>query len=71
MILTARLAALAAWRDDIQERIDRAICLQDRGALFAIEQDDLIDAVRAWKLAAARMVLDLDRRRDDAERQAA
>ena len=55
----ARLDALCVWRDDILDRIDRAKELQERGALFAQEQDDLIDAVRAWRLAAARVALDV------------
>ena len=55
--LTARLAFMADWRDHIVERIDRAMQLQERGALFAQEQDDLIDATRSWRLAAARVVL--------------
>ena len=55
--LAALLDSLAVRRDDLLERIDRAQALQERGALFAIEQDDLIDAVRAWRLAAADVVL--------------
>ena len=55
--LTAQLAFLADWKEDIDRRIDRAMQLQDRGALFAQEQDDLIDAVRAWRLAAASVAL--------------
>ena len=58
--LTARLDALCVWRDDIQRRIEHARELQERGALFRQEQDDLIDAVRSWRLAAARVGLDLE-----------
>ena len=58
--LTARLAFMADWRDDLAERIDRAMQMQERGALFPQEQDDLIDAVRAWRLTCARVLLDLD-----------
>ena len=36
--LTAQLAFLADWKEDIDRRIDRAMQLQDRGALFAQEQ---------------------------------
>ena len=57
--LTAVLDAVAVRRDDLLDRIDRAMQLQERGALFAIEQDDLIDATAAWRLAAARVALDL------------
>ena len=57
--LTSRLDGLAIWRDDILDRIDHAKQMQDAGCLFAAEQDDLIDAVKAWKLAAARVALDL------------
>jgi hypothetical protein len=57
--LTAELAALADWKEDIQRRLEHAIELQDRGVLFPIEQDVLSDEVRAWRLAAAHAVLDL------------
>ena len=57
--LTARLAFMADWRDDLAERIDRAIQMQARGALFAIEQDDLEHAVRAWRTHAACIALGL------------
>ena len=57
--LTAVLDAVDVRRDDLLDRIDRAMQLQERGALFAIEQDDLIDATAAWRLAAARVALDL------------
>ena len=57
--LTARLAFMADWRDDLAERIDRAIQLQASGALFTIEQDDLADGVRAWRAHAACIALDL------------
>ena len=63
--LTARLDAMVIWRDDIQRRIEHARELQERGALFAQEQDDLIDAVRSWRLTCARVVLNLDGRRAD------
>ena len=58
--LTAKLDALAVWRDDLADRIDRAMQMQDAGCLFHIEIDDLADAVRVWRLAAARVALDLD-----------
>ena len=56
-LLTARIAFLADWKEDIERRIAVARELLDRGALFAQEQDDLIDAVRAWRLAAASVAL--------------
>ena len=58
--LTAKLAALADWRDSILDRIEHAKRMQDAGCLFAVEQDDLADAVRSWRLACARVVLDLE-----------
>ena len=57
--LAALLDSLAVRRDDLLERIDRAQALQERGALFPIEQDDLIDGVRAWRAHAAGISLDL------------
>jgi hypothetical protein len=68
--LLAKLGTLVIWRDDILYRIDRAMQLQERGALFAIEQDDLIAAVAAWRLAAAGVVLDLDAFPEVADRRA-
>ena len=59
--LTARLDALCIWRDDLLERIDRAMQLQERGALFLIELNDLDDAVRAWRSYAACITPDLGR----------
>ena len=50
---------MADWRGDLAERIDRAIQMQARGALFAIEQDDLADGVRAWRAHATGIALDL------------
>ena len=60
--LTARLGALCVWRDDILDRIDTAQDLQDRGALFPLEQDG--DAVAAWRLAAGGVVLDIGHQDD-------
>ena len=59
--LTARLAFMADWRDDLAERLLHAKQMQDAGCLFPIEIDDLADATRAWRLAAGRVVLDLGR----------
>ena len=58
--LTARLDAMVIWRDDLQRRIEHAQELQERGSLFAQEQDDLIDGLRAWRLAAAGVGLELN-----------
>ena len=63
--LTARLDALATWRDDLLDRI--AVAEEKLYAdgnlyfsrLYPDEMDDLIDAVAAWRLAAARVVVDL------------
>ena len=54
--LLAKLDALVIWRDNLLERIAHAQELQDRGCLFVVEQDDLIDAAKAWRLAAAGVV---------------
>ena len=58
--LTAKLDALAVWKEDIRRRLVIAQDMLDAGCLFPIEIDDLADAVRAWRLAAARVPLDLD-----------
>ena len=64
--LTAKLDALAVWRDDLLERI--AVAEEKLHAdgnlyfsrLYPDELDDLIDATRAWRIAAARVALDLE-----------
>ena len=75
--LTARLDALAVWRDDLLCRI--AVAEEKLHAdgnlyfsrLYPDEMDDLFDAVAAWRLAAARVVLDLaPERRGGAPRRA-
>ena len=62
---TAKLDALATWRDDL---LDRIAVAEDKlhadsnlyfSRLYPDELDDLIDAVRAWRLVAARVALDL------------
>ena len=75
--LTAKLDALAVWKADLQHRIAIAEAkLHTDGnlyfsRLYSDEMDDLIDAVAAWRLAAARVVLDLDAKGlgDGAERR--
>ena len=57
--LTARLDALCVSKEDIERRIAIAQDMLERGCLFTVEVDDLQDAVRAWRMAAARVVLDL------------
>lgn len=71
--LTARLDALAAWRDDLLARI--AVAKEKLHAdgnlyfsrLYPDELDDLIDAVRAWRLTAARVVVDFIHQNDDSQ----
>ena len=58
--LTTKLDALCVWKEDIERRLVIAQDMLDAGCLFPIEIDDLADAVRAWRLAAARVPLDLD-----------
>ena len=58
--LNARLDALCVWRDDIQARIEHAKQLFERGSLYPDQLEDLQDAVRAWRLAAAGVVLELN-----------
>ncbi len=55
---TAKLAALAVWKEEIDRQIEYAANLQERGCLFPIELDVLDEAVRASCLAAARVVLE-------------
>ena len=57
--LTGRNAFLEVWKRDLLERIAHAQWLQERGALFPVEQDDLGDAVRSWKLSALDVALDM------------
>lgn len=57
--LTARLAYLADWKEDIEARIADASDRLDRGALYQDQLDDLIDAVEAWRQAADRLVFDI------------
>lgn len=58
--LTAKIDALCVWRDDIQSRIEHSKHLFERGSLYQDQLEDLQDAVRAWRLVAARVALDLD-----------
>ena len=64
--LTAQLDALAVRRDDL---LDRSAVAEEKlhadgnlyfSRLYPDELDDLIDAVRAWRLAAAGVVLKLN-----------
>ena len=60
--LTAKLDALAVWKEDIERRIaDVDARLWEPNWFFCRvyqdEVDDLIDAVRAWRLAAASVAL--------------
>ena len=63
--LTAKLDALADWKADLQHRI--AVAEEKLHAdgnlyfsrLYPDEIDDLIDAIAAWRLTAARVVVDL------------
>ena len=64
-LLTARLNALCVWKKDIERRIaDVDARLWEPNWFFCRvyqdEVDDLTDAVAAWRLAAAGVVLDLD-----------
>ena len=57
--------APATWRDDLLERVaDVDARLWEPNwhfsSVYGDEVDDLIDGVRAWRLAAARVALDLD-----------
>ena len=61
--LTARLGALCVWKEDIERRLVIAQDMLEAGCLFPIEIDDLADATHAWRLAAARVVIDLDAER--------
>lgn len=66
--LVAKLDALVIWRDDLLDRV--AVAEEKLHAdgnlyfsrLYPDELDALIDGVRAWRLAAGRVVLDLDAR---------
>ena len=63
--LTARLDALATWKEDIERRIaDVDARLWEPNWFFSRvyqdEIDDLADATRAWRMAAARVVLEID-----------
>jgi hypothetical protein len=73
--LLPKLDALCVWKRDIERRIaDVDARLWEPNEFFSRvyqdEVDDLADAVAAWRLAAARVVLDLgpeaDMRRADA-----
>ena len=62
--LTAKLDALCVWKEDIQRRIaDVDAWLWEPNWFFSRvyqdEIDDLADATRAWRLAAARVVVDI------------
>ena len=57
--LTAKLDALCVRKEDIERRLRAAERMLDAGCLFPIEIDDLADAVAAWRMAAADVVLGL------------
>ena len=65
-IIAAKLDALAIWKTDLQHRIAVAKSKLDAdGArffskLYPDELDSLINGVAAWRLAAARLVIDID-----------
>ena len=62
---TAQLDALCVWKEDLARRIaDVDARLWEPNwfysRVYQDEVDDLADATRAWRLAAARVALDLD-----------